>query len=356
MRPMTHSSGPGSEQRDLTREERHGPSPRPSSTDVALLAGVSRATVSAYINKKRYVSHELSDRIESAIRQLNYVPDPFARALKQQDLKTIGLIIPVLSRFFTPMMQAINEAAHRSQYGFLVSSSEEDAEREREVLQILVAKRISGILLVPCSTQNRDLLRGIQQSGTPIVQVNRRLDGLDTDVVVSDNRKAAFRATEHLIQRGRRQIAFFGHDPTSLALADKKAGYDEALARYGVGESIVILLKQNDPADIRRSFERFLESGRPFDSLICTSQTKTSIALTLLKERSLRIPDQLSVVGFDDSPWAPLLCCPLTVVSESTYNMGEIAVQLLLDRLDRREAGPPKMIMLEDEFIVRNSS
>jgi len=353
---MTYFSAPGSEQRDTVREERHRRSPRPSSTDVAVLAGVSRATVSAYITKKRYVSKELSDRIESAIRQLNYVPDPYARALKKQDLKTIGLIIPVLSRFFTPMMQAINEAAHRSQYGFLLSSSEEDAEREREVLQILVAKRISGILLVPCSTRNRDLLRSIHQNGTPIVQVNRRLDGLETDVVLSDNRKAAFRATEHLIQRGRRRIAFFGHDPASLALTDKKAGYDEALERYGVEDSIVIILKQNDPADIHRSFEQFLESGRTFDSVICTSQTKTSIALTLLKEHSIRIPDQVSVVGFDDSPWAPLLCCPLTAVSESTYNMGEIAVQLLLDRLDRREAGSPKTIMLEDEFIIRNST
>lgn len=337
-------------------QQRRTSAKRPSSADVASLAGVSRATVSAYINRKRYVSEELSERIEKAIRDLRYVPDPYARALKEQDPKTIGLIIPVLSRFFTPLMQAINEAAHRSRYGFLLCSSEEDAEREREVLQILVAKRISGILIAPCSTQNRDLVRAIQQDGTPVVQVNRRLEGLETDVVISDNYKAAYRATEHLIQRGRRKIVFFGHDPNSLALTDKKAGYDEALSRNGVGESIVVFLKQNDPQDIERSLEAFLDSGRPFDGLVCTSQTKTSIALSVLRRRGIRTPADVAVVGFDDSPWAPLLCTPLTAISESTRNMGEIAAQLLIDRLEKRESGPPKTIVLEDEFIIRDST
>jgi DNA-binding LacI/PurR family transcriptional regulator len=219
-----------------------------------------------------------------------------------------------------------------------------------------VAKRISGILIAPCSTQNRDLVKAIQQDGTPVVQVNRRLEGLETDVVISDNYKAAYRATEHLIQRGRKKIVFFGHDPHSLALTDKKAGYDEALSRYGLGESIVVFLKQSDPADIERSFESFLDSGRPFDGLICTSQTKTSIALNVLKERNIRIPGDVAVVGFDDSPWAPLLCTPLTAVSESTRNMGEIAAKLLIDRLEKRESGPPKTIVLEDEFIIRDST
>jgi LacI family transcriptional regulator len=114
---------------------------RPSSIDVARVAGVSRATVSAYINGTRYVSPELGERIEEAIRTLNYIPDPTARALKMKDARTIGLVIPVISRFFTPLMQAVNEAAQRSGYGFLVSSSEEDSNREREALEVFVAKK-----------------------------------------------------------------------------------------------------------------------------------------------------------------------------------------------------------------------
>jgi LacI family transcriptional regulator len=328
---------------------------RPSSQDVASSAGVSRATVSAFINKTRYVSEELGGRIEKAIQELHYIPDHAARALKIRDTKTIGLVIPVLSRFFTPMMKAINETAHQNKYGFLLSSSEEDAEREREVLEVFIAKRISGILLVPCSLENRDLLMQIQQSGIPIVQLNRKIEGLGTDIVISNNYKAAYTATEHLIKRGRKRIALFGYDPHSLALVDKKEGYTQALKDHNIEENITILLDQSSEENIGSSFQAFLASGKSFDGLICTSQTKTSIALSMLKERRVNIPEQVAVVGFDDTPWASLLWKPLTVISESTFKMGEVAIKLLLDRLEKRETGPARTIVLEDEFIVRET-
>jgi LacI family transcriptional regulator len=329
---------------------------RPSSKDVASLARVSRATVSAYINKTRFVSEQLGERIQKAIQELKYIPDPSARALKIRDTKTIGLIIPVLSRFFTPMMRAINEIAHQNKYGFLLCSSEEDEAREREVLEILIAKRISGILLVPCSLKNRELLQQIQQSDIPIVQLNRRIEGINTDIVISNNYKAAYTATEHLLQRGRKRIVLFGYDPNSLALTDKKEGYLQALRDSEIGEATIISLSQNDEQNITASFRAFLDSGRSFDGLICTSQTKTSIALAMLKERGANIPEQVAVVGFDDTPWASLLWRPLTVISESTFKMGEVAIQLLLDRLEKRETGLAKTIVLEDEFIVRETS
>jgi LacI family transcriptional regulator len=329
---------------------------RPSSQDVAELAGVSRATVSAYINKNRYVSDELVERIENAIQKLSYIPDAYARALKFQDAKTIGLIIPVLSKFFTPMMRAINEVAHQNHYGFLFSSSEEDVDREREVLEIMVAKRTSGILLVPCSVKNLELLRKIQQYGTPIVQVSRMIEGIETDIVISNNYKAFYTATEHLIAKGRRRIVFFGDDPESIAYAEAKKGYDAALKNSRIEENITVFVKQGDPNSNTIAFRAFLESGRPFDGLICSSQTKTSTALQFLKERNIKIPEEVAVVGFEETPWASMLWKPLTVISESTYQMGGKAIQLLLDRLEKREIGPPKKIVLESEFIIQQST
>ncbi len=333
---------------------------RPSSKDVAKLAGVSRATVSAYLNRTRYVSPELSEKIEQAIKELNYTPDPLARALKLQDTKTIGLIIPVMSRFFTPMMRVVNEVAHQNKYGFLICSSEEEAEREREVLEIFITKRVSGILIVPCSEKNRKLLNDIQQSGTPVVQVNRKIDGLEADSVVSNNFKAAYTATEHLIQRGRKKIVLLGYDPDSLANAEKKTGYDAVLLDHDIEDNLTIIVKERDRENIDKNieaaFRSFLDSKRPFDGLICTSQRKTAIALKVLKEKSLRIPDDVAVIGFDDTPWSSLLWPPLTVISENTYTMGEEATKILLDRLEKKERSTPKHIMLEDELIIRKST
>lgn len=329
---------------------------RPSSEDVAKKAGVSRATVSAYLNNSKYVSPELVRRIERAIKKLNYSPDPLARALKMKDARTIGLIIPVMSGFFTPLMKALNDIAYRKGYGFLVCSSEEDEVREREEIEMLYSKRISGILIAPCSTKNEGLIRRIMESGTPVVQVNRRIDGLATDSIVSDSFGASYRATEHLIRNNRRHIALLGHDSRTLAGNQKRLGFEKALADNGVSNAIVVPVREHDENEIRASFIRTLESGQPIDGLICTTQGKTVIALEILKERALRIPDDIAVVGFDDSPWSSLTGTPLTVISENTKEMGERAAQLLLDRIEKRETGPAKRIVLEDEFIIRRST
>jgi DNA-binding LacI/PurR family transcriptional regulator len=302
------------------------------------------------------VSPELSEKIEKAVKELNYTPDPLARALKLQDTKTIGLIIPVMSRFYMPMMQVVNEVAHQNAYGLLLCSSEEDPEREREVLEIFLAKRVSGILMAPCSEKNRKLLNDIQHSGIPIVQVNRKIGGLEADSVVSNNFKAAYTATEHLIQRGRKSIVLLGYDPDSLANAEKKTGYDAGLLDHGIEENLTIVVKEHHRENIEAALRAFLDTKRTFDGLICTTQGKTAIALKVLKEKSLQIPEDVAVIGFDDTPWSSLLWPPLTVISENTYTMGEEATKILLNRIEKKENSAPKHIVLEDELIVREST
>ncbi len=329
---------------------------RPSSVDVAKLAGVSRATVSAYINGTRYVSPKLSEKIERAIKRLHYVPDPLARALKMKDAKTVGLVIPVMSRFFAPIITAVNRIAHENHYGLLLCSREEDPERERVVVEMFVAKRISGILVVPCSKENAGFLDSVRVNGTPLVQVNRKIEGLSADAVTSDNFKAAYTATEHLITRGRKHLAYLGYDEHTLSGDQKKAGFEAASADHGIGRVEVIPVRDHDPENIAQSFREFLASGRAVDGLILSTQGKTAVGLSVLQERAVRIPDDVAVIGFDDTPWSSLLSPSLTVVSENTSKMGEIAIRLLLDRIEGNDQDPPKDIVLEDEFIVRRST
>jgi len=331
-------------------------SPRPSSEDVAQLARVSRATVSAYLNRTRYVSPELGERIQQAIDQLNYTPDPLARALKKKDVQTIGLILPVMSRFYTPMMEAINEYARTLHYDLLIASSDEEAEREMELINIFIAKRISGILIAPCSNSNSALLNDIARHGIPLVQVNRRAEGVEASSVVSDNFKAAYSATEHLVKRGKRRIVLLGYDPTTLTNQDKKRGYDAARAELGVEADLTVIIKEHDVAAITEAFRGFLATGTKFDSVIATTQGKTTIAIKLLKQNNLRIPQDVGVIGFDDTPWSELLSPALTVVSENTYAMGKEAVQLLMERMMKDERVEPRHIVLEDEFILREST
>jgi DNA-binding LacI/PurR family transcriptional regulator len=147
-----------------------------------------------------------------------------------------------------------------------------------------------------------------------------------------------------------------GYDPNSLANVEKKAGYDAALADHGITDNLTVLLREHDGKVIRAAMTEFLDSDQPFDGLICTTQGKTAIALSLLKERDIHIPAQVAVIGFDDTPWSSLLCTPLTVISESTYHMGVEAANLLLKRMKGKKTGFPNHILLEDELIVREST
>ncbi len=329
---------------------------RPSSFDVARVAGVSRATVSAYINATRYVSPELSEKIEQAIKDLGYVPDPLARALKMKDAKTIGLVIPVMSRFFTPIINATNEIAHSNRYGFLLCSSEEDPVREKEVLDVFLAKRISGILLVPCSSANGEFLSSIKKNGTPIVQVNRKIEGLDADAVTSDNFRAAYAAAKHLLDRGRRNLVFLGYDDRTLSSDQKRAGFEAGVSEHAACLAHVIAVKDRDREDIGKAFREFIDGGNLLDGLICSSPGKTEVGLTILKEKGIRIPHDVSVICFDDTPWASFFSPPLTVICENTQEMGSIAVNLLLDRIEGDRQTPAQNIVLADDFIVREST
>ncbi len=331
-------------------------SKRPSSVDVADLAGVSRATVSAYINGTRYVSPELSEKIERAIKKLSYVPDPLARALKMKDAKTIGLIIPVMSRFFAPVINAVNEIAHENRYGLLLCSSEEDPKREQEVLDVFLSKRISGILLVPCSPANRDQLSSIKKNGTTIVQINRKIEGLDADAVRSDNFRAAYTAAEHLIVRGRTRLVFLGYDEHTFSGDQKKAGFEAAVSDHSGTSAHVIPVRDHDRENIGRAFREFLDRGGPMDGLICSTQGKTEVGLTILRERGIQIPRDVSVICFDDTPWSSLFSPPLTVISENTKEMGTIAVKLLLDRIEGDHEAATQDIVLDNEFIIRQST
>lgn len=333
-------------------------SPKPaSSQDVADLAGVSRATVSAFLNSRTWVSNHSKSLIVDAIKELNYKPNAAARALKLKETDAVGLVLPVLSDFYTPLLKAINTAVTVRNYDLILCSSDSDPERERHLLQTLYSKRLRGILLVPTSSKNSDYISQLSTE-IPIIQVNRRIPNLEVDAIVSNNFKAAYEATNFLINRGRRQIVFFGETRNDLAHSDKRRGFLSAIEdskELGtVGK--VIKTPGSGVEDLEAGFGEFLMSGKNFDGVVATSQTKTAVAMKFLREHNFTIPEQVSLIGFDDTHWAQLLAPPLTVVSEDLFAMGRTACATLFSRIEGKGPDKPVLIEIEDKFIVRQSA
>ncbi len=326
----------------------------PTSEDVAQLAGVSRATVSAYINGRRYVSDKLKKKIDRAIDILNYTPNEIARSLKLQSNKAIGLLIPVLSKFYLPMMRSINEKVHDLGYTMILGSSEEDLQREKEVLRVFTSKKVSGILVVPCSYKNARYIEQLQDSGIAVVQLNRKLDRLEADSVVSDTNGAIHNATVHMVKaRNKKRVMLMGYNPAVIADLDKRAGYLSAVEECGL-EALIMETAAHDPGELAKLFSAF-SSENSVDGVICTTRTNMEVALQSLKNRGVRIPEEVSVIGYDDPIWTSLVDPKVTVISEDRYKMGDQAVNLLFDRIEGRYTGEPKHILMDAELILRES-
>lgn len=330
---------------------------QPSSQDVANLAGVSRATVSAFLNNRPGVSQNVRNKIAEAIKELNYQPNAAARALKLKETDAIGLVLPVLSDFYTPLIRAINAAAMARNYDLILSSSESDPERERHLLQAFLTKRVRGILLAPSSDLNADYIADLS-AHVPIIQVNRRIPDLKVDAIVANNFRAAFEATQFLIDRGRRNIVFFGETTNDLAHSDKRRGFQSAIKESkssGVAGKVIETVGHG-VEELEAAFDEFLMSGQEFDGVIAASQTKTAVAMKLLREHHRDVPKQVSLIGFDDTHWAQLLDPPLTVVSEDLFAMGRTACATLFSRIEGKGPEEAVMIEIEDKFVVRQSA
>ncbi len=329
-----------------------------TSRDVAEHAGVSRATVSAVINKTRYVSPELTARVKQAIKELNYHPNAVARSLKIKRTQTIGLMIPTpLSPFYAPLVDAVEQALGNSNYRLLFCTSHESPDHEQRMLEMLRQKQVDGLLLVPCSNANASEVMDFVDLNIPVVFMDRRIPDLPVDTVVSDNRGGGYQATEHLIQLGRQRIAIVTFSAEASSSLERVEGYRQALSRHHLPIDDSLIVVSDDPSGEEAYYVALglLDSYQPPDAIVACSQALTVAILRALEDKSVRIPQDIAVVGFDDSPWAPLLRPPLTVVTQQVYAMGQKAAELILDSLEGKSSGASREIILPTELIKRES-
>ena len=327
---------------------------QPTSEDVARLAGVSRATVSAYLNGTRYVSDKSIMEIDKAIDILNYTPNELARSLKLKSNKTIGLLIPVLSKFYLPMLRSINERVHERGYTMIIGSSEEDSEREKEILQVFTSKKVTGILIVPCGKQNVRYIGKLQERGINLVQLNRRIELIDSDSVVSDTKNAIYNAVQHMAKtRGKKRIVLLGYDKNVIADLEKRSGYLKAVEDLGLQSFIAETIGHDQ--EYNKEVLTKLIAGADIDGIVCTTRTYMETAFETLKKLKISSPDEISLVGYDDPTWTTFVTPKLTVISEDRFNMGQTAVDMLFDRIEGKYSDESRHVVMKSEFIIRES-
>jgi len=327
--------------------------------DIAKKSGVSVSTVSRVLNKKS-VKYRINSKTEKLIlktaKELNYRPNQLARGLRLKKTHTIGLIVPDISNpFFAYVTKGIQNVAHQLGYSLVVCDTNENVDMEIEHITLLHSKGIDGLLVMPVG-QKYAHLEPLVKENFPLVLLDRCFDGLNTNSVVIDNYRAAFDATEHLINHGHKRIAIIQGLPNTYTSNGRLQGYRAALSKYGVASDDELAVggdfrKENGYIETKL----LLRMPNPPTAIFATSDLITLGALQAIFEEGLHIPEDISLVAFDDTDYAQYLRCPLTAVAQPKDIIGEIAVKLLVENIKGQGKRESKRIVLTPKLIMRDS-
>jgi LacI family transcriptional regulator len=314
-------------------------------------------TVSRVINGRSGVDEETQRRVEEAIEALDYVPNRIARGLVSQHTATIGLIVPdVVNPFFSPVVRGAETAARKAGYRLLLCNSEGDLRLEREYIEDLVAHRVEGLLLAPAGDRSRVALLPLLKGGFPFVLLDRSLPDTDCDHVISDNVAGARRLVEHLIAIGHRRIAHFTESDDVSTGRDRLEGYRQALETKQIPVSEDLIFRTTtDRIGGYRAAQLMLHLD-PLPTAIFTVNNMTALgAMQALRERGLKVPDEIGLVCFDDVEHLAVLSPFLTVVDQPGETFGSLGAQLLFERISGKAGNRSRRIVLQADLIVRQS-
>ncbi len=316
--------------------------------DVARLADVSIATVSAVINGTAVVSPNRAARVREAMAAIDYYPDQIARSLKMGRTSVIGMVIPdVTNAFFPEVIRGVEDGARLHNYSVILCNSNEDPAQEERHLNMLSARRVDGVLLA--CTNNAAAYDRMLNRRFPIVFFDRIPETRHQDAVGTDNLEASYRATRHLIDHRHRDIAFLAGNLSLSPHARRLEGFRKAMEEANLSVNQNYLRMGN--LQIESGYQNglhLLQLQSPPTAIVSSSSKMLLGLLRAMRELRIRCPEQVSIVGFDDQIWNEFFDPPLTSVAQPAYDIGKLALEILLKKI-RKE---PDSSVIENQVVL----
>ncbi|MDO4306169.1 MAG: LacI family DNA-binding transcriptional regulator [Eubacteriales bacterium] len=307
--------------------------------DIAKRTGLGLATISSYFNGGN-VREKNRIKIEEAIEELHYEVNEVARGLKTNATKTIGVVIPELNNIFcSEIITGMEDVLRNHGYATIICDCRTDRKLEKEAVEFLSRKRVDGIVNMPVDVTGSHLA-AFQKTGKPIVLIDRRIQGLECDSVLVDNRKAARDAVELLLENGHRNIGIIAGPRDISTARERLEGYCKAHEQAGipVQEALIYHGDYTIQSGVR-ALEMLVQRNRDMTAVFVTNYEMTVGAVIGMNELGIRIPEQLSVIGFDNLPFARACSPKLTIVSQPTQEIGREVARIMLEHLDGKETG-----------------
>jgi len=323
--------------------------------DVADLAGVSNSTVSRVLNNKEYVKESTRNKVYDAVEKLGYKPSRVARSLRVNSSQIIGLIISdIQNPFFTSLVRAVEDVAYANNHAIILSNTDEDPQREQLNVDLMISERVAGVIMTPSSEINCPVQK-LLKLDIPVVCVDRQVTDCETDTVVSNNVASSFELISYLIELGHRRIGAVLAPSNITTGRERLEGYKKAHHESGIYLD-TNLIKQDDPKR-RIGYDlanKLLDLKDPPTAIFAGNNLLALGTFQAINERGLKIPEDISLVSFDNREWTQLVSPKITVVSQPTYEMGKKAAELVLSRINNSDSEITK-ITLESKLLFRDS-
>ena len=324
--------------------------------DIAKMARVSHMTVSRALNDDPRVREETRKRILELVNKLDYRPDARARIFSSKKSHLIGLVVSSISNpFYAELARGIEDKAHEQGYNVIFCSTENKPERTETYVHLMIDAGVDGFIFAS-SRLHEPVVEKLIDEHFPLVLVNRKLKGEKFNYVVLNNFKGAYEITEHLINLGHRKIAIITGPPNLSTGLDRLKGYQQALRDHGidVNGNYVIQGPFTRETGYERAKQLLTMKYKP-EAIFGGNDYIAMGVIDAVEELGLHIPEDIALVGFDDTEFASNQRVKLTTVSQRKYEMGNLSVQILIDYFERKETDYTHRVILEPRLIIRES-
>jgi len=322
---------------------------------VAEKAGVSVNTASRAINRKPDINQETKKRILKVAQELGYVRNDTAVALRTKKTGTIGVVIADnRNPFYAEVLNGMEVAARGKNYHIILANTQRDYKKEEEAINLLLAKRVDGLLITPVQDRDDDI-KNLIKANIPFVVVGRDFENIEVNAVYNNEVKGGFLATEYLIKKGHKKIAFMGGFLYKSPARGRLGGYKKALNKYKIPwDDTLISIGEIDIEDGYCRTKQMLEEKLNFTAIFTYNDMLAFGAMRAIKEKGLRIPEDIGLVGYDDISFSSLISPLLTTIRLKKQNLGVESVRLLLSYINNQRK-KTKKIILNVELIVRET-
>jgi DNA-binding LacI/PurR family transcriptional regulator len=327
---------------------------KPTIYDVAEKAGVSISTVSKVLNNTGSLADKTRKKVKETMQELNYQPSVAASVKKR--IQMIGLLIPnIANPFMAEVARSIENHLKRHGYSLMICSTDNDFKNEIEYISILKQKYTEGII-VATGLKKEKSIKELVKTNLPVALLSRDVPFLAVDTVLVDDYLGGYEATRHLIELGHEKIAMITEDTTFSIIQSRVLGYKKALEEAGLNYDESLVLTNNTSLDEgKKSMLTLLKKSSPPTGIFASTETLAIGALQGARELNIKVPDELSIVGFDDTVLSTICDPPLTTIAQPIEEMGKKVVELLVEEIEKKKESKQRVI-LSPKLIVRNST